>query len=298
MRKNAIPLNALRAFEAAARNKSFKKAADELFVSHSAISHQIRRLEEYLSLELFHRVVRGVELTRAGRIYYPSLREAFQLIEDGTELVLAPRNDGPLTLQVYSTFAVRWLVPRLGRFHRAHPDVLIRLHTSQSDVNFEHEDVDLCVMAGVAEAPDVHYDYLFPKALFPVCSPALLEGPGALRQPEDLLRQSLVQVYPSRRDWYLWLERYGVTGIDPEAGIQVDSYDLAFNTAAQGLGVALGMLPFVERELQAGTLVEPFPGQRMTAPGGWYLACREDQHEDDRVVAFREWLLEEVGSAV
>ncbi|MEM1412982.1 MAG: transcriptional regulator GcvA [Pseudomonadota bacterium] len=295
MRKNAIPLNALRAFEAAARNKSFKKAADELFVSHSAISHQVRRLEDYLSVELFHRVSRGVELTRAGRIYYPSLREAFAMIDEGTELVLAPRKDGPLTLQVYSTFAVRWLVPRLSGFHHAHPDVLIRLHTSQSDVNFEHEDVDLCVMVGKPDAPEVHYDYLFPKELFPVCSPQLQAGPGGLCEPGDLAGQNLVQVYPSRGDWYEWLQRFDVEGADPEAGLQVDSYDLAFNTAAQGLGVALGMTPFVERELRAGSLVEPFPGQRLTANGGWYLACRVEQQDDDRVVAFREWLLKEVG---
>lgn len=297
MRKNAIPLNALRAFEAAARNKSFKKAADELFVSHSAISHQVRRLEDYLSVELFHRVARGVELTRAGRVYYPPLREAFELIDEGTELVLAPRNDGPLTLQVYSTFAVRWLVPRLSAFNRDHPDVLIRLHTSQSDVNFEHEDVDLCVMAGRADTPEVHYDFLFSKELFPVCSPELLEGPIALKTPNDLAAHDLIQVYPSRRDWYHWLERFDVDGANPETGLQVDSYDLAFNTAAQGLGVALGMLPFVERELEAGTLVEAFPGHRITAPGGWYLACREEQSDDDRVVAFRDWMLKEVGTS-
>ncbi len=295
MRKNAIPLNALRAFEAAARNKSFKKAADELFVSHSAISHQVRRLEDYLSVDLFHRVSRGVELTRAGRLYYPSLHDAFRLIDEGTDLVLAPRTEGPLTLQVYSTFAVRWLIPRLTAFNRAHPDVLVRLHTSQSDVNFEHEDVDLCVMVGVAEAPGVHYDFLFNTELFPVCSPELMAR-HRFGAPQDLARQNLIQVYPSRRDWYHWLDRFDVEGVDPEQGLQVDSYDLAFNTASQGLGVALGMRPFVDRELRSGALVEVFPDHRVTAPGAWYLACREEQRDDDRVVAFRSWLLEEVHS--
>ena len=295
MRKNTLPLNALRAFEAAARNKSFKLAAEELFVSHSAISHQVRRLEDYLSVELFHRVPRGVELTRAGRVFFSPLREAFERIEEATDLVLAPRSEGPLTLQVYSTFAVRWLVPRLPAFNRAHPDVVIRLHTSQSDVNFEHEDVDLCVMVGVAEAAEVRYDFLFPKEVFPVCRPQLLKGQAPLETPADLARHSLIQVYPSRQDWYQWLERYDVEGVDPEAGVQVDSYDLAFNTAAQGLGIALGMTPFVSRELESGALVEAFPGCRLTAPGGWYLACRQGQSDDDRVVAFREWLLEEVG---
>lgn len=294
MRKNAIPLNALRAFEAAARNKSFKKAADELFVSHSAISHQVRRLEEYLSVDLFHRVARGVELTRAGRTYYPSLRDAFRLIDEGTDLVLAPRGEGPLTLQVYSTFAIRWLIPRLPAFNRAHPDVIIRLHTAQSDVNFEHEDVDLCVLIGVADAPGVHYDFLFNAELFPVCGPALKREKPALEHPADLANHTLIQVYPSRRDWYHWLERFGVDGVDPEQGLQVDSYDLAFSTAAQGLGVALGMRPFVDRELGSGSLVEVFPEHRVTAPGAWYLACREGLAEDSRVRVFRDWLLEAV----
>lgn len=293
MRKNAIPLNALRAFEAAARNKSFKRAADELFVSHSAISHQVRRLEDYLGVDLFHRIPRGVELTRAGRMYYPPLHDAFRLIDEGTDLVLAPRKEGPLTLQVYSTFAVRWLIPRLTTFHRTRPDVLVRLHTSQSDVNFEHEDVDLCVLVGVADAPGVHYDFLFNTELFPVCSPEFREVQG-VDAPEDLADVHLIQVYPSRRDWYHWLDRHGVAEVDPEAGLQVDSYDLAFNTASQGLGVALGMRPFVDRELDSGALIEPFPGLHVTAPGAWYLACREKDREDDRVVAFRSWLLEEV----
>ncbi len=295
MRKTLPPLNALRAFEAAARNKSFKLAAEELFVSHSAISHQVRRLEEYLSVELFHRVSRGVTLTRAGRVFYPSLREAFDLIDEGTDLVLAPRMQGPLTLQVYSTFAVRWLIPRMGAFQRAHPGVIIRLHTSQSDVNFEHEDVDLCVMIGSPDQDGVHYDHLFSSEVFPVCSPTLKSGVRPLAGPEDLEHHSLIQVYPSGGDWTHWLEQHGVNGVDPDAGLLLDSYDLAFNTAVQGLGVALGMRPFVDRELQAGTLVEAFPGLRVPAPGAWYLACREELQDDERVVVFRDWLRGEVG---
>lgn len=288
------PLNALRAFEAAARNKSFKLAAEELCVSHSAISHQIRHLEEYLSVKLFHRVSRGVRLTRSGRVYYPSLREALDLIQEATDLVLAPRGQGPLTLQVYSTFAVRWLIPRLTAFQRAHPGVIIRLHTSQSDVNFEHEDVDLCVMVGEPSQDGVHYDYLFSSELFPVASPALIEGRRPLSEPADLEHHTLIQVYPSRGDWFQWIEQTGETRLDPDAGLQLDSYDLALNTAAQGLGVALGMEPFVNRELQAGTLVEVFPGQRVKARGRWFLACRKELENDERVRVFRDWLLNEV----
>lgn len=293
-RRTLPPLNALRAFEAAARNKSFKLAAEELCVSHSAISHQIRRIEEYLSVSLFHRVSRGVQLTRSGRSYYPSLREAFDLMHEATDVVLAPRAQGPLTLQVYSTFAVRWLVPRLAAFQRAHPGVIIRLHTSQSDVNFEHEDVDLCVMVGEPDQDGVRYDYLFSSELFPVASPALKNGRLPLSEPGDLEHHTLIQVYPSSGDWFQWIDRHGVTGLDPDAGLQMDSYDLALNTATQGLGVALGIQPFVNRELQAGSLVELFAGCRVEATGRWFLACREELGDDERVSVFREWLLEEV----
>ncbi|NRB72707.1 MAG: transcriptional regulator GcvA [Xanthomonadales bacterium] len=294
MRKRLPPLNALRAFEAAARNKSFKGAAEELFVSHSAISHQVRRLEQYLSIDLFRRVSRGVELTRAGRIYYPVLREAFDMIDEGTDLVLSPEAPGTLTVQVYSTFAIRWLIPRLPAFREAHPDVHVRLHTSQSDVNFEHEDVDICVMLGQRVQPDVHYDYLFSSQTFPVCSPALARGRSPLREPADLAHHTIIQVYPSRHDWAHWLEQNGVEGIEPDGGLLFDSYDLALNTAIQGLGVALGLEPFVNRDLEAGTLVEAFPGARVNHRGTWYLACRKEKTDNEKVCAFRDWLLAEV----
>jgi LysR family glycine cleavage system transcriptional activator len=258
------------------------------------VSHQIRRLEEYLGVSLFHRVARGVRPTRAGRVYYPSLREAFDLLAEATELVLAPLSQGPLTLQVYSTFAVRWLIPRLPAFQRAHPGVIVRLHTSQSDVNFEHEDVDVCVMMGEPQQPGVHYDYLFSSQIFPVASPALKSGARPLNNPADLEHHTLIQVYPSRKDWFQWLEHVGVEGLDPDGGLQMDSYDLALNTAAQGLGVALGMHPFVNRELQNGTLQELFPDTRIEARGHWHLACREALEDDERVIVFRQWLLDEV----
>lgn len=296
MRKRTPPLNSLRAFEAAARHKSFKHAAEELFVSHSAISHQIRRLEEYLSTPLFHRITRGVELTREGRIYYPVLREAFDLIDEGTELVLSPEASNTLTVQVYSTFAIRWLIPRLPVFQAAHPQVRVRLHTSQSDVNFEHEDVDICVLIGQPEHAELNYDYLFSSSVFPVCSPALLKDVKPLEDPADLEHHTLIQVYPSRQDWLVWLEHNQVQGIDPDSGLQLDSYDLALNTAVQGLGVALGLAPFVNRDLEAGTLVEVFPGTRTDTPGAWYLACRKDKADSEKVSVFRDWLRSEVSA--
>jgi LysR family glycine cleavage system transcriptional activator len=294
MRKHLPPLNALRTFETAARHSTFKGAGDELCVSHSAVSHQIKKLEQFLGVELFVRVAKGVELSKAGREYYPTIRSAFDRITDGTELVLSPRAPGIVTVQIYSTFAIRWLLPRMPDFQTRFPNVMIRLHASQSDVNFEHEDVDLCVMIGTPSHTDLRYDYLFSSRIFPVCSPALMAADKPLEGPQDLAGQTVIQVYPSEQDWWVWLEANQVHGVNPNSGLQFDSYDLALNTAIQGLGVALGIEPFVNRDLEAGLLLEPFPGRRVFAVGDWYLACRSDKADREEISIFRDWLLQAI----
>jgi len=289
-------LNALRTFEAAARNGSFKAAAVELSVSQSAVSHQIKLLEAELGVELFVRKPQGTELSRHGRAYFPILRDAFERIAAGTELLVGPAGCSTLTLQVYSTFAIRWLIPRLPAFQRAHPAVNIRLHTSQSDVNFEYEDVDACVMIGHRTGAGLHYDYLFSSRVFPVCSPATMAEYRLHDEPARLRDAPLLQVYPSRADWWTWLNAHGVDGVNPDAGQQFDSYELAMNAAVQGIGVALGIEPFVVRDLQAGTLVEPFTGRRTYTPGDWQFACREGQASRVDIDAFRRWILREAAS--
>lgn len=289
-------LNALRTFEAAARNGSFKAAAAELCVSQSAVSHQVKLLEAELGVALFVRKPQGIELSRQGRAYFPILRDAFERIAAGTDLLRGSAARPRLTLQVYSTFAIRWLIPRLPAFQRSHPDVNVRLHTSQSDVNFEYEDVDACVMIGNRTGAGLRYDYLFSSRVFPVCSPATLTEYRLRDDPARLREAPLLQVYPSRMDWWSWLNAHGVEGVNPDAGQQFDSYELAMNAAMQGIGVALGMEPFVVRDLQSEVLVEPFPGRRTYTAGDWYLVCREDKATRPDIEAFRRWLLEQSAS--
>lgn len=296
MRTRIPSLNALRTFESAARHGSFKAAANELCVSHSAVSHQIKQLEMSLGVELFLRKSRSVELTRIGKSYYPILRDAFDRIAEGTELVVSSKAHSILTVQVYSTFAIRWLIPRLGLLNEQHPELKVRLHTSQSDVDFEHEDVDVCVMIGRRSNAQLHYDYLFSSRVFPVCNAKILED-YALADGVDKLRGApLLQVYPSRRDWWHWLSENGIEGVDPDSGQQFDSYELAMNSAMQGIGVALGMEPFVNRDLAAGLLVEPYPERRIYNPRDWFLVCRQEKEDHPDVVCFREWMLEQVAA--
>jgi len=294
MRKRLPPLNALRTFEAAARTGSFKHAAEELCVSHSAVSHQIKRLEKHLGVDLFVRKARSVELSRLGRAYYPVLRGAFDRIAEGTERIFRPDEPGVLTVQGYSTFAIRWLIPRLPGFRDRHPEISVRLHTSQWDVDFEHEDIDVCILIDDGSRSNLQYDYLFSSRIFPVCSPSMLEDGEPFDSPGELAAHTLLQVYPSEKDWWTWLEKNGVEGVDPDSGLQFDSYDMALNSAMQGHGIALGMEPFVIHDLDAGLLVEPLPERRVFARGNWYLACRKEKANADKIAKFRAWLLEEV----
>ncbi|MFP6839341.1 MAG: transcriptional regulator GcvA [Pseudohongiellaceae bacterium] len=295
MRHKLPPLNALRSFEAAARHKSFRQAAEELCVSHSAISHQVKLLENYLDTLLFTRQARSVELTRAGNAYYPILRQAFDQISEATTAVIAPFGPSTLTIQLYSTFAIRWLIPRLPSFQATYPDIQVRLQTSQSDVDFTQEDVELCVMIGKKENSSLRYDYLFSSELFPVASPALVKGKNPIRSPKDLCKHTLLQVYPSARDWTDWLSANGLAdSIDPDDGLQFDSYELSTTTAVQGQGIALGMHPYVARDIQAGVLVDLFPDKHVIANGDWWLVCRQEKAELKRVELFRQWLIEQV----
>lgn len=168
------------------------------------------------------------------------------------------------------------------------------MNTSQAEVDFSRDEVDACIMIGQANDRSVHYDFLFRAEMFPVCAPALLEEAGPLKRPADLGRQNLLQVYPSERDWWVWLESMAVTNVNPDIGLQFDSYELALIAARQGIGIALGQQPYVSRELAAGQLVEVFPGLRVPNPNKWYLACRIEHASNPKIDTFRRWLLREV----
>lgn len=288
------PLNALRAFEAAARNGSFKEAALELHVSQSAVSHQIKHLEKVLSVKLFDRGTRAVVLTDAGRTYLPFLQQAFDSISDGTRMLTRVTREDVLTVRMYSTFAVRWLVSRLQRFQDRHPQLYVRLTTSQLDTAFPDQDIDLAVMIGQQTRGRVHYEYLFSPVMFPVCSPKLLTTRKRLRQPDDLADFTILQVYPSAADWATWLKATGAKGVDPDSGLRFDSYDHALRMAARGMGVALAMQPYVSEDLAAGLLVAPLPEHTVPAPGNWYLVYMAEHENLRKISAFQAWLLEEI----
>ena len=294
-RRRLPSLNALRAFEAAARHLSFKEAASELSVSQSAVSHQVKALEDYLGLALFTRRTRGIELTPKGGMYYPVLRNALDNIAEGTERIVSNSPVTVLTLQVYSTFTIRWLLPRLPDFQAEQDEIQVRLTTAQLDADFEHDDVDAAIMIGHSDNSALHYDHLFDAEMFPVCSAGYLERRREqLQNPEDIPARELIQVYPSASDWPAWLEAQGISQVDMSKGLQLESYDLALSSAAQGMGIALGQQPYIARDLASGSLVELFPGRRVRNPRSWYLAYRREDRDQVNSEMFRNWLLQQI----
>lgn len=294
MRRPIAPLNSLRAFEAAARHGSFRAASDELCVSHSAISHQVKQLEQYLRTELFLRKTRSVELTKSGRMLYRVLRDSFDRIADCTEAIIAPRRHDILTVRLYSTLAVRWLIPRLPKFQMLHPEIKFRLNSSQMDVDFDRDDVDACIMIGKATQEELSYTRLFSVNVYPVCSPSLKTGRHAIKTPVDLVRQTILQVLPSHRDWVFWLEHWEIGNVDPDGGLIFDSYDHALSAAREGVGVALGMQPYIAKDFRAGVLVEAFPGMRVRLDNEWFFVTRKERFKERKIAAFRAWLVQEV----
>ena len=288
------PLAALRAFEAAARHLSFTRAAQELHVTQTAISHQIRALEDLLGVKLFRRLARGLVLTEEAQRYLPAVRDAFARLETATAELLAGRTEGALTASVLPSFAARWLVPRLGRLRSAHPDIDLRISTSQHLVDFAREDVDLGIRMGRGHYPGLRVDRLFGETLMPVCSPALLEGEHPLRRPEDLRHHVLLHD-DAYTDWQLWLDLVGVAGVEPRRGPMFTDSGMVVQAAAEGQGVALARTALAAWDIAAGRLVRPFD-VGIPHDLAYYLVCPEGSAERPRISAVRAWLLAEAAS--
>lgn len=291
MTRRLPPFAALRAFEAAARHLSFTRAAAELHVTQTAISHQIRGLEELLGVRLFRRLPRGLALTDEAQRYLPAVRDAFDRIQTATSELMSARAAGPLTASVLPSFAAKWLVPRLGRFRMAHPEIDLRISASLHLVDFAREDVDLGIRMGRGHYPGLRVDRLFGEALIPVCSPALLEHGPPLRQPADL-RHHLLLHDDDYTGWQLWLELAEVEGADAGRGPIFTDSGMVVQAAAEGQGVALARVALAAWDIAAGRLVRPF---EVTLPHdlAYYLVCPEAAAERPRIAAVRAWLLAE-----
>jgi LysR family glycine cleavage system transcriptional activator len=287
-------LNGLRAFEAAARLLSFTRAADELNVTQTAVSHQIRRLEEQLGLRLFVRRNRALTLTRAAEAYLPAVRTAFEDLRQATARLRRPERDGLLTVSTMASLAAKWLVARVASFQDAHPGIEVRITTSPHLVDFRREAVDMAVRYGHGDWPGLRAQWLMAEDIFPVCSPALLAGDKPLAAPQDLAHHTLLHSTVAREDWQLWLTAAGLPiTLATRRGLSFDQSFMAIQAAIDGRGVALGRTRFVEDDIAAGRLIVPFDIV-LPAQAGFYIVAPEDSADAPKIALFREWLIASV----
>ncbi len=285
------PLNALRAFEAAARHLSFTKGAEELNVTQGAVSHQVKGLEDQLGLKLFVRRHQGLVLTEAGQSCQHFVRDAFDTLSSGFDTMLTKDDAGVLTVSVSPNFATKWLVPRIGRFAESFPEIDLRLSSQLRHVDLHREDVDVAVRHGEDQWPDLDAVCLMAETLFPVCSPALMDGNHPLSNPDNLKHHTLLHL-DQREEWRDWLDAAGIKGLDLSKGAVFNQTSLALDAAAVGQGVALGRSALAAPDLLAGRLVRPFEFSLPVAYA-YYIVCPKPTAERAKIKVFREWLISE-----
>jgi LysR family transcriptional regulator, glycine cleavage system transcriptional activator len=284
-------LNGLRAFEAAARHLSFTQAATELNVTQTAISHQIKRLEDELGIQLFVRQNRSLALTPQARDYLPLVRAAFDDLRLATERLVRKDGGKVLTVSTLASLAAKWLLPRLATFQEAHPGIDVRITTSTSLVDFRRDDVDAAIRYGRGHWPGVRAEWLMADELFPVCSPALLQGSKPLRCPKDLAHHTLLHTSGGYEDdWRLWLTAAGLpASVSKHGGLSFDLIFMTVQAAIDGFGVALGRTSYVQDDITKGRLVVPFT-IALPADAGFYLVSPEGRTDPAKLRAFRQWL--------
>ncbi len=291
---STLPLNGLRAFEAAGRLLSFKEAALELNVTPAAISHQIRTLEDRLGHELFIRHHRELELSPAGILLLPGLRDGLLILERSVRRLSTLDNEMRLVITASPTFAARWLLPRIQDFQEQHPEIEVHMSTTPHIVDLESYEADVSLRYGTGDYPGLYVEPLMAEGMTAVCSPALLEGEHPLRCPEDLVHHTLLHdqswgYVGTAPDWDMWLRAVGVTDIDASKGPVFDIATMALAAAVLGRGVALTTRSLVADDLKSGALVAPFD---LTVPLDTrvFFVCLPEALERPAIAAFHDWV--------
>nr|WP_067288965.1 transcriptional regulator GcvA [Marinobacterium profundum] len=293
--QNRVPIKAVQAFEAASRLSSFALAAEELFVTPSAISHQIKLLEEQFGVRLFHRVHRAVVLTDAGRRYAEEVTAAFSRIDMATrELGRTARSD-ILTVHSTPSFASQWLMPRIARFSARHPDIDVRLNASHEPTDLLTQGVDIDIRYGMRRLQPAGTMVIPfpPETIVPLCAPELAEGEHPIRSVEDLRHHTLIHSEVCMVSWRDWLRQHRKVQFDISRGPRFDRSFMAISAAVDGMGVLLDSLRLVQRELQTGRLVAPL-GLKGPKVHGYTFNVLKAQADLPKIRSFQDWLLAEL----
>jgi LysR family transcriptional regulator, glycine cleavage system transcriptional activator len=308
MHKRLPPLSSLRAFEAAARHLSFRRAADELNVTPAAISHQVKALEEYLGVKLFRRLVRGLELTGTAQACMGKLRDGFDALATAVEMMRTHDTGGTLDLGIAPSLAVKWLMPRIHSFVSTYPDIDVRIAASSGMIdgrrdpsghraNIDSDEPHVEIRFGAGQYPGFRVDKLFSVSVMPMCSPRLLDSEHPLERPEHLRHHTLLHhdagyAGDGGSSWKQWLKAAGVEGVDVSRGPHFNHAVLALDAAIDGAGVVLSYPVLAAADLAAKKLVTPFP-LSLPMEQAYHLVCAEVISDHPRVAAFRGWLFEE-----
>jgi DNA-binding transcriptional LysR family regulator len=288
------PLSSLRVFEAAARHNSFRKAADELNLTASAVSHGVQTLENWLGVELFHREARGLRLTSAGEAYAPFVNQALDILAKATEQVPGRKATGTLCVSSAPTFANKVLLPRLEKFALQFPDLRVTIDTSQRLVDLTLDGFDVAIRSSAKKRAS-HWTLLGMETLMPVCSPALKQHFTGSSTATLLSQAPLIHVTCVAEDWIHWFRANGMeVPSSIEDGLRVDTIQMAFDAAIHGLGVVLGRRPLVDGDIDSGRLV-PLVGQAIPSGSGYWLIAAQTDFQKPEVKLFQRWLLSELG---
>jgi LysR family glycine cleavage system transcriptional activator len=297
MRRRLPPLNALRAFEVAARHMNFSRAADELSVTPGAVSQQIQNLEDYIGEPLFKRTPKGLLLTDAAQTALPALREAFDRLSEAASQLTAAVDGRRVTVSAAPSFAAKWLVPRLGRFEAANPEIDVWLSAGMELVDFTTGEVDIAIRYGSGRYPGLEVSRLMSETVTPVISPELLaEKP--LVDPQDLVNHTLLHdgspdADESCPDWAMWLTARGVRGLDGSRGPRFNQSSLVIEAAVSGRGVALAKGALAQADLDAGRLVAPLQASTTTLDYAYYLVYPKAKGRLKQVRSFVTWVTAE-----
>ncbi len=292
MAKRLPPLNALKAFEAAARHLSFTKAADELFVTQAAVSHQIKSLESYLATKLFLRRNRTLLLTEEGQSYFIELKEIFLHLKEATDRLLALGSKGAITVAAPPSFASQWLVSKISQFSIAHPDIDVRIKAVDLDDGFLDETVDVAVYYGKGKWPRVEAIKLNSEYLTPMCSPLLFQQNKPLDSLSDLKKHVLLHD-SSRTAWKNWLKHFDVKQVNVNQGPMFSHTMLVLQAAALGQGIALSNIMLAKPEIDSGRLICPFE-ESIESKDSFYLVCHPGQSEVSKIQMFIDWMLAQI----
>lgn len=289
------PLKALKGFEAATRHQSIRDAADELCLTHPAVSHQVQLIEDALGVSLFAQEGRHIVSTEEGRVLYPYVRAAFESLLEGVEEVHRSALDKPLRVQTYVTASIRWLAKRVPQFLADHPEIKLTLNTCAVEWEFDdvHADVGLVYCETVPDPAKYHWVPLYEYALFPVCSPDVAKTLGPNSGAGALMSKPLVAIYTEVQNWETWFVSAGEKFEPTVPYLMVDTLAVALEMALNGEGVALVNGPFVDQDLATGRLVQPVD-HKAICPGAWGLICRADMKENLRIRTFMDWITKNV----